>query len=392
MAKDDDYTVDKDSRDELDEVRKGKPRKFVMLIKGTTIISLVVYKKGAVEKYKKQAKESGTGQAYWGVVDGRGPDITFKLAIADGFEKEPLKAPMLKAFLEEKAEFKGKPTFAIVAAHGPVLDLDDPLVQRFLKVQERAVAAGQTNPDRDVEWIDACRAIAALLEQDQLETVPDKITALEQSLDGAGTTSPTTPTGDPLLKTIADAMKKLGDQITDALKQFPEKKMELLEAVGAVKKSLKELNAGEAQTALLELGRLLKDVRGSQTKPSVGDPLVIWRDAKESCDIGIGALQTALREFEHPDLERIAELGLNGLTNGLQTQLMIAILNLQQAAGEDRAKAAETLAVRAADLRKTLQSDPIVALCEDNPFGITVAIREPLGAALTELERLAGAA
>ena len=46
------------------------------------------------------------------------------LAIADGFEKEPLKAPMLKAFLEEKAEFKGKPTFVIVAAHGPVLDLD----------------------------------------------------------------------------------------------------------------------------------------------------------------------------------------------------------------------------------------------------------------------------
>jgi len=47
MAKDDDYTVDKDSCDELDEVRKGKPCKFVMVVKGTTIVSLVVYKKVA---------------------------------------------------------------------------------------------------------------------------------------------------------------------------------------------------------------------------------------------------------------------------------------------------------------------------------------------------------
>lgn len=395
MAKDDDYTVDKDSREELDEVRKGKPRKFVMVVKGTTIVSLVVYKKGGVEKYKKQAKESGTGQVYFGVVDGRGLDITFKLAIADGFEKEPLKAPVLKAFLEEKAEFKAKPTFEIVAVNGPVLDLEDPLVQRFLKVQERAVVAGQTHPDRDAEFKTACREIIGLIEQDQLQTVPERITQLEQTLDGLGV-STTPESGDPLLKTIAEAMKKLSDQITEALTRFPEKKTDLLAAVGAVRKPLKDLNSGEAQAAFLELGRLLKGLKPSTTGTSTGtpngDPLAIWRDAKESCDIGIGALQTALRDFEHPDMDRIAEFGLAGLTNGMQAQLMIAMLNLQSAKGDDRKKAAKTLVDRAADLRKALETDPIVALCEDNPFGITVAIREPLGAALTEIERLAGAA
>jgi hypothetical protein len=39
----------------------------------------VIYKKGNVEKRKKEAKEAGKGQFYFGVVDGKGPAIRFVL-------------------------------------------------------------------------------------------------------------------------------------------------------------------------------------------------------------------------------------------------------------------------------------------------------------------------
>ena len=82
--------MSKESIAMLDDVRKGKPRKFAMICKGTKVISLVVYKKGNVEqkkkKKKKEAKESGKGEFYFGIIDGRGMDVSFKLARADGFE------------------------------------------------------------------------------------------------------------------------------------------------------------------------------------------------------------------------------------------------------------------------------------------------------------------
>ena len=65
-------TVDPDTLRCLDDVKKGKPRNFVMLCKGVKIVSLIVYKKGTEEKYKKEAKKDGKGQFFAGVVAGKG--------------------------------------------------------------------------------------------------------------------------------------------------------------------------------------------------------------------------------------------------------------------------------------------------------------------------------
>ena len=100
----------------LEDVKKGKPRKFAMICKGTSVVSLVLYKKGNVEKRKKEAKEAGKGQFYFGVVDGKGISIRFVLARADGFDSPPVKTAVLKGFLDEEAEFKCKPLFEIVDA------------------------------------------------------------------------------------------------------------------------------------------------------------------------------------------------------------------------------------------------------------------------------------
>jgi len=79
--------VDSETIGFLEDVKKGKPRHFAMICKGVQILSLIVYKKGTVEKYKKQAKEQGRGQFYHGVIDGKGVDICFKLLSSDGYEK-----------------------------------------------------------------------------------------------------------------------------------------------------------------------------------------------------------------------------------------------------------------------------------------------------------------
>jgi hypothetical protein len=106
--------VDADTKKYLEEVKKGKPRRFVMICKGVKILSMIVFKKGTVEKYKKQAKEEGKGQFYHGVVDGKGMDISFKLCRSDGYEKPPGKELILKDFLKSQADMKFKPAYELV--------------------------------------------------------------------------------------------------------------------------------------------------------------------------------------------------------------------------------------------------------------------------------------
>ena len=65
MAKDPEAgAMNEESISYLEEVKKGKPRKFAMICKGASVVSLVIYKKGNVEKRKKEAKEAGKGQFY----------------------------------------------------------------------------------------------------------------------------------------------------------------------------------------------------------------------------------------------------------------------------------------------------------------------------------------
>src|SRR5262245_37423564 len=114
--------VSDESEDFLDDVRNGKARRFVMICKGQTIISLVVYKKGSLDKFIREAKDAGTGTISYGVLDGKGPNINFKLARADGFKEEPTTAIKVKTLLKDECDLTFTPSFVIVEAHGPVLD------------------------------------------------------------------------------------------------------------------------------------------------------------------------------------------------------------------------------------------------------------------------------
>lgn len=191
----------------------------------------------------------------------------------------------------------------------------------------------------------------------------------------------------------------------------------LQEAFSALVQRIRALPEGEARNMLAaqarEIAGLIKDgaveraIAGMKTlgqdlvaaerigtapQEPRADALAIWRDAKEACDKGISQLQSALRGYPDEDLARIADMGLHGVTDGAQVGLMAALFDFQNAAGEARAKAAQVLAQRVAACRDVIANDPVIALCEDNPFNIAVEIRGPLGAALDKLDTLARAA
>jgi hypothetical protein len=112
----------------------------------------------------------------------------------------------------------------------------------------------------------------------------------------------------------------------------------------------------------------------------------VWTDAKEAVDSGIDKLQQALRAADDDDLRQIAEFGLFGATQGQTVRLMAALREADS--GRDGALPKVRDAVQ--DYRDFLDAAPIVDLIEDNPFGVSVPLRKMLGAALAELERLAG--
>jgi hypothetical protein len=109
----------------LQDVKKGKPRKFVMIKDGVQINKLILFKVGTFDRVLRRAKQDGTrGEEYWGVLRGDGTDIRFELSRSDGFVAPPGTDIRLRDFLRETAGVKLEPTYAIVDNLAPVDEVD----------------------------------------------------------------------------------------------------------------------------------------------------------------------------------------------------------------------------------------------------------------------------
>ncbi len=118
--------IDDMSKRFLEEVKKGRVRKFVMIKEGVQIDRLFVFKKGPVDRYIRIARQDGIrGEAFWGVIRGDGIDIRFELSRADGFTSPPGTEIRLKEFLKEAGGFKFEPSYALVDVLAVVEDRGD---------------------------------------------------------------------------------------------------------------------------------------------------------------------------------------------------------------------------------------------------------------------------
>jgi len=343
-AKDNEATsLSEETLQGLDGVRRGKPRRFVLISQGAQIVSLVVYKKGALDKRLKEARESGRGKVSYGIVEGQGVNLTFKLAKADGFEDAPVRDTALKSFLSDEADLSCKPTFEIVETLPPLADDDLP---------------PGTQPPTQPE--------TAQVQTDQ-----------PQSDDARAAEFRTR------LAVIKVKLKELRGLPSEAARQQADEAAALAKQAGG----LAQENNYEAALKLMDHAeRIANAPLQPTTQKPAGSPRAIWLAAKDEIDDQLGKLQLALRAFKEPRLERIAEMGLHGITDKRQVSLVTAINEFESAPPAGRqGPARDKLLSAVKSFAEFVATDPIVALCDKNPFGIPVAIRGTLGKALGDI-------
>ncbi len=126
----------------------------------------------------------------------------------------------------------------------------------------------------------------------------------------------------------------------------------------------------------------------SEGTKSAGAMMPVWMQAKEAVDAGLDKLHTALRRTGDEDLIQIADYGLYGVTQGQSVKLMAALTDADRS-GTPEAK--QRVVKAAQNFRNYLDGAPVVDMIERNPFGVSVNMRQTLGAALAELQKMAAA-
>lgn len=301
--------VGEDTGKYLEEAKKGKPRSFLLICKGTKVTYLKVKKKPVKKGELSEARKLGyKGEPYMGVITGQGMDLVFNLATADGYESEPVKDKSLKDFLEEHVQLKCKPSFAIVAV-APVIpfdesDLSHPLIARFVKLGEVISAVLDAQPDLTSELQQTASSIQVLLQDENFNDAQPKLVALEQRLSAlqngepapksdqtptaqnSATAAPVTSTdpakaeGQPnnenaLKDKLQAALNKLVPQLKQLVGSFPERKVELLTPVAKIKQQLESDDLTSARQGLLDVGQLVKSLMSQATgsvSPDAGNP------------------------------------------------------------------------------------------------------------------------
>lgn len=297
MAREDDDDalppIGEDTTKFLEEAKKGKPRSFLMICKGVNLRYLLVKKKAIKKSEIADAKKLGyKGEAYIGVITGKGMELVFNLSTADGYDSEPCKEKVLKDFLEEHAEIKAKPSFAIVSSLPEIPfddeDLNHPLVQRFLGLAEQITKVLDAKPEIESEISNRTQAIRGLLQDGNFNQAEPLVNELEnqlktwlsgqseagQSVLEAGNESTTTDQSqDPLRTKLQEALNKLVPQLKQAVATYPDKKVELLTPVAEAKKQIEVGDYQKAKETILSVGGLLKSLTTSTqtTANSVSD-------------------------------------------------------------------------------------------------------------------------
>lgn len=238
MAEDAAEPIDDDSIEMLGDAKKGKARNFVMICKGVRILKLSVFKKGQVNAKVQAAKKEGfTGNSYWGVVTGKGNNLRFELSSEEGFDKPPGKELILKDFLKSKADFKCDPEYVIVKELAPV-DEDD----------ER---------EKSPETSEAPKS---------KETPPE--------------VPPDAPPPPPTVNSdvqrqrgkITELFARLSPKVPDFVREFPDRRVEILKPVKRVKDFLDDEDATDvdgAKEAIKTISQLLGSVAGSKEKSPI---------------------------------------------------------------------------------------------------------------------------
>ncbi len=344
--------------------------------------------KGMVKFLKKRFRDEGLRKYQPVLVDASGQVID-EDSLPDSDEAEIETAPPLA----QAPETAQQPDPAQGAADGPDADT----VKKMLVTTKSALE--KLPPEAQAEALAQWKLAAGQYKSGDLAAAAGALKTLAKLLAAAAaspaaSTETQTPTADK--EKEAAILKQLSAKLAEAvaeLKALPDRAGQAALAPRA-KQVQAAIAAKDPKTAVAALKALREGLAAataetgaaaSQTAPL---PLDQWNAAKEQVDKGISALQVALREQKHPAMDRIAEYGLGGLSDGtLQTRMMTALMNLKQTPDDARARAALSTVVE--EYRVFIASD-LVAHCDQNPFGVKLDIAATLGRALDSIDAQLG--
>src|SRR5262249_25563831 len=106
----------------------------------------------------------------------------------------------------------------------------------------------------------------------------------------------------------------------------------------------------------------------------------------------LNKLRTELLKEEDNELRRIAEFGLNAITNDLRVPLQAAMMDVDRAPADGKSKFIAQAEDLVDEFRDHLDSDGQVQACDSNPFGVPVSLRTTLGTALGQMKQALSAA
>jgi hypothetical protein len=365
--------LDEDLAQGLKQARK-KPRNFVILGKGTTVLKLLIDKKPIKSSDVQEAKKATKATTVVsGVVVGDGTDLVFKVV----GEEPSFKTAAFKEYLSEQSGLKVKPRFQVVPELAEINDTG-----------EDEQGENDSSESTKQPPVDTSAPPSGSIESESTES---------QSSESA-------PGGDDPLAALIAMMKSLASHVQTAILRAPSRKDELLGLVAEFQKQVKAQDAAAAKAALGAVGQALKQgaAPGSQPAPTakLGPDFwpewekakSAWRDAIDTVNGQLDKLRGELVKVDDAELKRIAEFGLNAITADHKVPLQAAIVDLDATRGGDSSKAIVAAKELVEEFRDHIDTDERVEACDDNPFEVKVTIRDSLDKALGQMEHVLGKA
>lgn len=260
---------------------------------------------------------------------------------------------------------------------------------KSVKKVELAEVADETKlpmvPDKDPK--DSEKATAGAL--------AGRVTALQGRLAKAGGSEAVTrklDAANAAVKSDPDSAEDQLDEVDAAISVLEAARtVKDPKVLPAVQEKLKAWDLDGAEALVEAAGGKVGDVAPDTKGPPVGDGKLAaakktWETASAAVDKQLSDLQGVMRKHADEQVREIAEFGLTGVDGGIRAQLKTVLAEVEGAGDAGARKKATAAAQKViAELGKHVGKDERVKVCDDNPFGAKVQIKETINAALKEL-------
>jgi hypothetical protein len=146
--------------------------------------------------------------------------------------------------------------------------------------------------------------------------------------------------------------------------------------------------ADYAQWARQYFGEVIAAVREAVAAPAASPQVApIWSAAAAAAEAHLKALKKKLRNADHPDLAKVARVGMDEIEGKLKGRLPAALAKLDAGAGPAREGAAKAVRSLVSEYVGYLQGDHLLKMLDANPFEVRVTLRLTLGKALGEISK-----